>query len=69
MTKKAQRNLVIRGASTPTTASTERERFRSQSEKEMDTAVERVYRTYGPNLSDFFKAVQGHLQLQREEKR
>ncbi len=41
----------------------------NQAEADIDRAVERVYRMYGPDLSVFFKAVQSELQLERHEKR
>jgi hypothetical protein len=40
----------------------------NQAEEDIDRAVERVYRIYGPDLSVFFRAVQNQLQLERSEK-
>jgi hypothetical protein len=36
-------------------------------EENIDRAVERIYRIYGPDLSVFFRAVQGHLNLEKSE--
>ena len=40
----------------------------NQAEKDIDQAVERIYRIYGPDLSVFFRAVRGQLQLERSER-
>lgn len=40
----------------------------NQAEEDIDRAVERVYRIYGPDLSVFFRAVQDQLQLERSER-
>ena len=40
----------------------------NQAEMDIDQAVERVYRMYGPDLSVFFNVVQAELQRERHEK-
>ena len=40
----------------------------NQAEEDIDRAVERIYKIYGPDLSVFFRAVQSQLQLERSEK-
>jgi len=40
----------------------------NQAEEDIDRAVARVHRIYGPDLSVFFRAIQNHLQFERREK-
>ena len=40
----------------------------NQAEADIDRAVERVYKMYGPDLSVFFGVVKDQLQLDRHEK-
>jgi hypothetical protein len=49
------------------TASTSETPAVNSAEENIDRAVERIYRIYGPDLSVFFRAVQGHLNLGKSE--
>jgi hypothetical protein len=40
----------------------------NHAEADIDQAVERVYRMYGPDLSAFFNAVEQQQQIERHEK-
>jgi hypothetical protein len=40
---------------------------KAPAEEAIDRAVERVYQTYGPDLSVFFQAVQNHGQAELEK--
>jgi hypothetical protein len=50
------------------TVKPENHRKPNQAEIDMDRAVERVYQTYGSDLSVFFRAVQQEMEMERMEK-
>lgn len=64
MTRKLAHHRVPRNYIMPKKTQTP---IANPAEEDIDRAVERVYRVYGPDLSVFFGAIQDHLQ--RSERR
>jgi len=66
MTKTANKARRSPVSASPTIESAKRPK---QAEVDIDRAVERIYRTYGPDLSAFFNAVDTEKRRERSEKR